>query len=157
MFSWKAYQSFTKKGAEVPDEITMDFLKGDYLDTEARKAHLNINFNQDGLSYYHRFTHLPHQILSAISTHDPKLILMTAKKMAGISYYLFRGLVESDEYFEERLDLLFHPEYGWVKKIHAMLQGRQDAKKLSAWENIGKLLLSIIGLAEKTIPIHLVR
>ena len=140
---------FYKKGGEVPNDITMDFLKSNHLDAEAHKTHLNVNFDQDGLNYCHRFTNLPPQILGAISAHDPKLILMTAKKMANISSSLLRGLMESNEHLEDKLDLLFHPEYGWVNKVHAMLRGRRDAKKLSAWENMGKMLVSIIGLATK--------
>ena len=148
-FALQAYQSFKKKDGQIPQKITMDFLKKDHLDPKQHQAHLHVNFNSDELSYHRRFTRLPPQILGAIATRDPKFIFITAQKMSDISFSLIKGLIESNHYLELKIDLLFNHQYGWVKKIATLLQGKQDPKQMSNWGNMSNLLVNLSKMAEK--------
>ena len=148
-FALKVYHSFNKKGGEIPEEITMDFLKEDHLDPEQHQAHLHVNFDTEELNYYRRFTRLPPQILGAIATRDPKFVLITVQKLSDISFSLIRGLIESNQYLETKIDLLLNHDYGWVKKIAHLIQGKQNPKQMANWENMGGLLINLIKMAER--------
>ncbi len=149
-FALQAYRSFNKnKGGKIPQEITIDFLKKDHLDPEQHQAHLYVNFDNDELSYHRRFSRLPPQILGAIAARDPKLILITAQKISEISFSLIKGLIESNHYLEAKIDLLFNHDYGWVKKMEALLRGKQDPKQIGSWKSMSSLLVSLIKMAEK--------
>ncbi len=149
IFALKKYKAFKNKRLEVPDQITIDFLKEDHLEPDQHQAHLHFHFDTEEFNYYRRFTQLPTQILEAIAIQDPKLILITAQKLGNISFTLIEGLIESNQYLEAKIDLLFNSEYGWIKKISSLLSKQHDPRQIINLKNIAKFFIKVTGMAEK--------
>ena len=140
------------KGNRIPELITMDFLRGDYLDPEHQTVHLHTQFDRDELNYLRHFSSLAPPILSAISTKDPQLILMTAQKIGNVFSNLLNGLVESIGYLEKTVSLLCSGHRNLLEKgayTISHFQGRGDPRNEEGQRNFLQFLMNSIDILNK--------
>ena len=151
-FSYDILKFQSGKGNHIPESITMDFLKGDYLDPERQRVHLNIQFDRDELDYLRRFSNLDPSILGAIFTKDPQLILVTAQKIGNAFFDLLNGLIESIDHLENIVSLLCTGPHNLIKKgthVVSRFSEKRDPKNRENYRNFLQFLMNLMDVASK--------